>query len=677
MTNSAPPPRADESVLESNHAPDPAQDTDAHPTETPDAIIVVDHVSFAYPHRPGLAPGGEGDAPTGKAQLAVRDVSLTVHRGEYLAVLGRNGSGKSTLAKLMNGLLRPAAGEVRVRGWQTIDRRHLHEIRRTVGMVFQSPDNQMVATVVEEDVAFGLENYAVPRADMLERVTQALCRVDMEAQRKRPPHQLSGGQKQRVAIASVIAMQPQCIVFDEATSMLDVEGRREVTQLMRDLHGSGMAVVAITHHMEEALHADRVVVLDDGAVILEGTPREVFANLALVQNAGLDVPLPTDMAGRLNRAFPDTLTRLQDDVLTDEEFASTWETWRHAMPEGMPSAPAGMAKAAKAAEPGHIRPTDSAPDSAPAPSDAQDAYVIRVRDLSHMYLKDTPLAQPALDDVSLDIRRGEIVAIVGHTGSGKSTLVQHFNGLLTPQVGSVVVDGVELANPRADVKRVRRTVGLVFQNPEEQLFETLIGDDIAYGPFQFGLPLADVRNRVHFAMDWVGLDFAWRDRPVQALSGGQKRKVAIAGVLALRPQVMVLDEPTAGLDPQARDDLLANLRRLRDEYGVTLVIVTHQMEEVARLADRVLVLDHGRLAASSPTADLFRDDERLAALHLGRPDTVQLLRTLQAAGEPVDPVQLTRDAAMAELCRVAVTPGPTSAGAAPHAESEVAKRGDS
>ncbi|WDL98241.1 energy-coupling factor transporter ATPase [Alicyclobacillus sp. ALC3] len=608
-------------------------------------VISVRDVSFAYPRRPGDNPGGDGSRTEQTAPASehvLQHVSLDVHRGEFVAVLGRNGSGKSTLAKLMNGLMRPLAGEVLVQGRITTNRSYLREVRQRVGMVFQNPDNQLVATVVEEEVAFGLENYGVPRDTMLERVTAALQRVGMDTHRRRRPHQLSGGQKQRVAIASVIAMQPDCVIFDEATSMLDVEGRREVMALMRDLHEHGTAVVAITHHMEEALSADRIVVLERGQVVLAGTPRDVFAQVETVRRLGLDVPLTTDLSERLRRTFATARAaqELPADLLSTEEFANAWTAWRPQLP------PVSLPEQAGVADPHSDR--DQKPETAKP--------VIVLRDVSHTYMAGTPLAQTALSSVSLAISSGEIVAIVGQTGSGKSTLIQHLNGLLMPQTGSVVVDGMDLSHPKADIKRVRRTVGLVFQNPEDQLFETLIGDEIAYGPFQFGYSLDEVRERVRFAMDWVGLDFAWRDRPVQALSGGEKRKVAIAGVLALRPSVMVLDEPTAGLDPKARDELLTNLVRLRDDYGMTLVIVTHQMEEVARLADRMVVMADGRVALDEPTRAAFADPDRLRGLHLDEPETVALLRAVARTGTRLEPVQLTRADAFAELCR-AVTCG--------------------
>ncbi|MGH2498672.1 MAG: energy-coupling factor transporter ATPase [Candidatus Limnocylindria bacterium] len=255
----------------------------------PDAepLIRVDAVSVAYP-----LPGG------GRVQ-ALRDLSLELRRGEWLTIVGHNGSGKSTLAKLLNALLVPGRGEVTVDGLSTRDPSSLRRIRQTVGMIFQNPDNQLVATIVEEDVAFGPENLGLERDEVERRVEESLAAVDVTQLRLRPPHQLSGGQKQRVAIAGVLAMRPACLVLDEATAMLDPEGRREVLETVARLHGGGTTVVAITHFMAEVVFADRVVVLHDGAIALEGTPREIFAQGDRLRALELDVPQVTQIAERL------------------------------------------------------------------------------------------------------------------------------------------------------------------------------------------------------------------------------------------------------------------------------------------------------------------------------------------------------------------------------------------
>lgn len=253
----------------------------------------------------------------GNTGYAIRDVSVQIKRGEFVAVIGTNGSGKSTFAKHLNALLLPTEGDVLVDGISVRDEARVWDIRSRVGMVFQNPDNQIVAAVVEEDVAFGPENLGVPREQLQERVDAALAAVDMTAYRKHAPHMLSGGQKQRVAIAGVLAMQPECIVLDEPTAMLDPRGREEVMQTVRALHDKrGMTVVYITHFMEEAAQADRILVMIQGELVMDGTPREVFADVDRLKELGLDVPVASEVAHDLRAAgLP-----LREDIITDEEL---------------------------------------------------------------------------------------------------------------------------------------------------------------------------------------------------------------------------------------------------------------------------------------------------------------------------------------------------------------------
>ncbi|MDP9264582.1 MAG: energy-coupling factor transporter ATPase [Chloroflexota bacterium] len=256
-------------------------------------LIRVEDVSVAYP-----VPGG------GRVQ-ALTDVSLEVRRGEWLTIIGHNGSGKSTLAKLLNGLVIPGRGTVTVDGLSTRDAEQRKRIRQVVGMVFQNPDNQIVATVVEEDVAFGPENLGLPRGEIDERVVDAMRRLEVEGLRHRAPHQLSGGQKQRVAIAGVLAMRPACLVLDESTAMLDPSGRTEVLEAAAALHRDGVTIVAITHFMSEVARADRVIVLAEGRVALEAEPRALFAQPERLRELELDVPQVTEIADRLRRRGAD------------------------------------------------------------------------------------------------------------------------------------------------------------------------------------------------------------------------------------------------------------------------------------------------------------------------------------------------------------------------------------
>ncbi|WP_400163698.1 energy-coupling factor transporter ATPase [Brevibacillus sp. TJ4] len=270
-------------------------------------IIRVEDVSFSYQvnqdqHIPVL-----------------QNVSLEVHQGEYLAIIGHNGSGKSTLSKHLNGILTPKTGDVIVNGINTRDKARIHEVRSSVGMVFQHPDNQLVATIVEDDVAFGLENIGVAPEQMKERIDTALEAVGMSAFRHRPPHHLSGGQKQRVAIAGILAMHPQCLVLDEATSMLDTYGRREILAVVRELHKAGMTIVTVTHHMSEVAQADRVLVMEAGKIVLEGSPREVFAQKERLHELHLDVPDASRISALVHEQFPAfSSTLIENDEVVSE-----------------------------------------------------------------------------------------------------------------------------------------------------------------------------------------------------------------------------------------------------------------------------------------------------------------------------------------------------------------------
>lgn len=563
----------------------------------------------------------------GESVVALRGVTLAVQRGEYLVILGHNGSGKSTLARHLNALLLPTQGEVLVKEWNTKEAAHVVDIRATVGMVFQNPDNQMVATIVEEDIAFGPENLALPPAEIKARVDWALERVGLTAQRYRAPHMLSGGQKQRVCIAGVLAMKPEVLVLDEATAMLDPLGRREVLDTARRLNREeGVTVIAITHHMDEAVLADRVVVMSEGRIALEGTPRAVFAQTEKLRALQMDVPQVTELAAQWHArddAFPAM-------VLTSEEFVAEARTrWK---PGGWSTDGTDLA--------------DVSVQSAPSAKE----IIIEVRGLGHAYMQGTPLVVTAISRIDVDVRRGEIVGLIGHTGSGKSTVVQHFNGLMRPQAGQVRVLGQDLTSAKTDVRALRRRVGLVFQNPEAQLFEQYVGDDVAYGPRNLKLSAEDVRARVRRAMEAVGLGFEqFKDRITFSLSGGQMRRVALAGVLALEPEVLVLDEPTAGLDPQGRRQLYATLRALHAN-GLTLVIISHNMEELAQVCHRLFVISEGRTVSSGTPAEVFGRPAELQRLGLGVPGVAEVIGALREANLlPPGPTALTVAEAIALL----------------------------
>ncbi|MCB0183026.1 MAG: energy-coupling factor transporter ATPase, partial [Caldilineaceae bacterium] len=456
-------------------------------------IIQLKNVSYTY--------NAESERPV----QALRNVSLTVRQGEYLVILGHNGSGKSTLAKQLNGLLAPTAGDVLVKAWNTKETEHLRDIRATVGMVFQTPDNQIVATIVEEDVAFGPENLGVPRAEMVKRVDWSLDQVGMSAFRHRAPHLLSGGQKQRICIAGVLAMQPEVLVFDESTAMLDPSGRQEVLAVAHRLNREqGTTIVAITHFMQEAVDADRVVIMAEGEIVLEGTPRELFRQVDRLRQLHLDIPPATEIALALHNHFPNFPT----DVLSVEELVDTVARFALNGETG-----GGRVKTEDAR-----RETRDATEIHQAQSSRN--MLISMQHLVHDYMRGTPLQVRALHDVNLEIRQGEIVGVIGHTGSGKSTAIQHMNALLRPHGGKVNILGNDLGDSKVNVRELRQRVGLVFQFPEAQLFERYVGDDIAYGPRNLKLSREEIRERVRRAMTAVGLGFdEFKDRMTFSLSG--------------------------------------------------------------------------------------------------------------------------------------------------------------
>lgn len=571
---------------------------------------------------------------------ALDGIDLDIDAGDYVVIIGHNGSGKSTLAKHLNALLRPTDGTVRIKGIDTRERSRVLEVRSTVGMVFQVPDNQIVATVVEEDVAFGPENLGVPEEELQMRVDWALDLVGMDEHRQRSPQGLSAGQKQRVAIAGVVAMRPDVLVLDEATAMLDPIGRREVLSAVRALNRQGVTVVAITHFMDEAVEGRKVVVMDGGHIVMDGSPAQVFARLEELRRLQLDVPQVTELAHEIHKrdpSFPPVL-------LTVDELAGEVERRaRQARSEAAPF-PAGT--------------TPEAPpqvaDEPAAPSPPAGPPLIAVHDLHYTYMRGTPLHATALRGVSLEIRRGEAVGIIGRAGSGKSTLVQHFNGLLRPrEPGKVMVDGQDLGRPGVDVRQVRQKIGLAFQYPEQQLFERLVGDDIAFGPKKMGMPQAERRERVRWAMEVVGLDFeAFKDRFTFSLSGGEMRKAALAGVLALQPQALILDESTSGLDPRSRRDLLDRLLALHRDAGLTLILISPSMEDVAGLVDRIYVLDEGRVVMSGTTREVFGRADELRHYGLDVPQVTAVAHELARRGLPVGQVPLTVAEGSREVWRI-------------------------
>ena len=584
-------------------------------------------VSFSYD---GAAPALDG-------------VDLNIEDGEFFCILGGNGSGKSTFAKHLNALLRPDAGTVCVNGMDASDPELVYDIRSTAGMVFQNPDDQLVATLVEDDVAFGPENLGVPSAQIAQRVREALKGVGLVGFERHETHALSGGQKQRVALAGVLAMEPRVLILDEASSMLDPRGRKGLMKACRALHDRGMTIVMITHFMEEAAEADRVAVFQAGRVAMLGTPEEILTRADELAQLNLDMPASCCLGRALREKGVSVCAQVREADMV-AEIAQAYAERSGTNIAGQPSA-----------SDSHVLDNGSSAADGIAASE----LVIEISHLSHSYSlsarerrrwrkrsttadasskqalwSNDPNSPWALRDVSLTVRRGEFLGLAGHTGSGKSTLVQHLNGLIRPQEGSVCALGLDLSNKK-HAAAVKAKVGVVFQYPERQLFAETVAQDVAFGPRNLGLPQDEVARRVASSLVRVGLDLAAiGDKSPFELSGGQQRRVAFAGVLAMEPEVLVLDEPMAGLDPVARRDFLGLISRLHRE-GLTVVMVSHSMDDLANCCDRIVVMNEGAVFAEGTPVQVFAHANELKSIGLGVPAAQRMALALAQAGVPL------------------------------------------
>lgn len=498
-------------------------------------LIEVQSVSFSYDAK-----------DTGRA---LNRVSFFIDRGERIAVLGHNGSGKSTLVRILGGLLEPSEGVCLVKG---IDMRDIDfkELRRTIGMVFQDPENQIVAAMVEDDAAFAPENQGLPPKEIQARVDTAIERVNMMHKQDASVSELSGGEKQRLALAGVLAAKVDCLILDEATAMLDPKGRLKVEQVLRGLHNAGMTIIQVTHQIEAENFDDiqRVIVLLHGSIKWQGTTLEFW-----------------EKADELGFALPDVF-----------KFRKYCSDNRLKFPDDF----AGINV------PVHVQKFSRNGHKAK----------FRIKDLSFRYTDKSY----ALRNIDAEIFSGEWLSIIGRTGSGKSTLVQHLNALYKIQEGRIFFDDADLPQKGKEVNALRQKVGLVFQHPEDQLFSPTVKEELAFAPKNAGFRKNELNDAILYGLECAGLPHEFLERNPIALSGGERRLVAIASVLSARPECVVLDEPLAGLDASYQKKILNMLGKLRDE-GKTIITVTHDLDMALNFSDRILILrDAGKLQEGKP-----------------------------------------------------------------------------
>lgn len=574
-------------------------------------MIRAEQVRFQYKKR-------DVDGNVIATEEILKGVDLTIKKGEFIALLGRNGSGKTTFSKQLNAILRPSEGTVTVDEMGTRDAEKLYEIRQRVGMVFQNPDNQMVAANVEEEVAFGPENLGMESDTIVARVKQALEQVRMWKRRKTAPNHLSGGQKQRIAIAGILAMHPDYIVLDEPTAMLDPKGRKEVMEALQRLNQEQeMTVILITHDMEEAALASRVILLADGQMRFDGRPEKFFGADALLAEMGMEAPLSYRVRKLIDS---DVFEKKIGDARVEEatidkrekvaEYDKTGREWEA-------SSELVDKKKNKKAE---------------AETDEKNQDLLSLQHVSYIYSPGTAYEKVALDDVNLSLGKGEIVGLAGHTGSGKSTMIQLLNGLLKPTGGTVTFEGKDIHAKGYSGNYLRSKVGMVFQYPEHQMICDTVWEDVAFGPSKQGLTGEACETRVEEALRFVDLPEKYYQASPLQLSGGQKRRVAIAGVLAMHPEYIILDEPAAGLDAAGKREIFDRIRRMSREQGIGVLLVSHSMEDLAEYADRIIVLDDGKKILDDRPAQIFAKRETLADCGLDVPETVKLADKLRANG---------------------------------------------
>ncbi len=568
-------------------------------------MITIANLSYQYP--------SSNNHPI----TALDDISLSIREGEYVAVMGSNGSGKTTLARCLNGLLQPAPGHISVNGLDPADPSMLWEIRRCVGMVFQNPDNQIISTTVEQEIAFGLENLGIPGPAIREKIEETLRAFDLDQYRHFPPHWLSGGEKQRLVAASVMAMEPTYLILDEPTSLLDPSGQTHFKDLLEKIHsGQKTTIVLITQFPEEALRADRLVIMARGRIVADGHPRAVFSREEELGQWNLAAPAAFQLDSMLRRAG----WSLPPQILT----GSMKYPLRDAVPDGQLAAHSGQ--------------------------HAGDRDVIMVEHLSHVFDDGLPAEQAALTDVCLSIQAGECLAVIGPTGSGKTTLAEHMTGLLRPMSGTIRVFGGELWKGRRRPHIDGHRTGFVFQFPELQFFEETVLDEIAFAPRNLGCDPVEIAHRVGKAMEQVGLDATFGARSPLSLSAGEQRLVAVASILSMKPEILILDEPTAGLDPGAVAGI-AELIRTLHEQGITIVLISHHLDLVAQVAGRIVVINHGRIILDGPPRFVWQHENLLASIGLDIPEPARIVRTLRAMGWDIETDALTleeaRDAILA------------------------------
>lgn len=549
-----------------------------------DKAISINNLTFRYKDQ--------------KDANAIENINLDIEKGQFVVIMGPSGAGKSTLANCLNGLIPhfikgKFEGQVLVNGINTKDN-SVSRMAKEIGLVFQDFESQLFSTNTKLEIAFGPENFNVPREEIEKRIEKVLKVVKLEGLEDRQPPTLSGGQKQRLAIGSILASKPSIICMDEPTTDLDPIGKMGIFTIAKELHQDrDLTLIIIEHETEEALNANRLIIMEDGRIIQDGPPERVLREVDLMDRIGI---MPLQVPKYFTKV---TSLEKQELPLTPEEGIQKFKSLNLKVSN---------------------REYDKIVENEVEREKSYGDVIIQVKDLEHTY----PNGKTALKGVDLTIREGEFLAIIGHNGSGKTTLVKHFNGLLLPTKGDVVVEGKN--TKESSIFEIGKTVGYVFQNPDHQIFANTVYEEVAFSPKIRGCSQEEIEERVKEALKAVDMEGFEEEDPF-SLTKGQRQRIAVASILSARPKVIILDEPTTGLDYKEQRQMMELIKKL-NENGHTIIMVTHTMWVVAEYAHKVGVVNQGKLALYGSTREVFSKEEELLDYYLKVPHIVSFSNKL-------------------------------------------------
>jgi energy-coupling factor transport system ATP-binding protein len=511
----------------------------------------------------------------------LKHINLRIEKGEKIVIIGPSGSGKSTLGQCLNGLIPhvikgECSGRLLLNG-QDSTSLELHQYTEQVGTVLQDTDSQFVGLSVGEDIAFALENQLMSNIDMYPLVKATAKMVELEELLTRSPHDLSGGQKQRVSLAGILVDEVDTLLFDEPLAALDPKTGRKTIEIIDQLHQeTGKTIIIIEHRLEDVLHrsVDRVILMEQGAIVADMTPNELLAS-PLLESHGIREPLylsaiksaqcPLDELSQRDRLDKLSLTQLQP-------YFAHWQA------------------------------------DQPTRAERRDT-LLSIDNLTYSYDGE----KNALESVSFDIQQGEFVSILGKNGSGKSTITKLIMGVITPDQGSIALNGQELSS--LSIFERSQQIGVVMQNPNHMISHHMIFDEVAFGLRNKGLDESAVQQKVTEVLELCGLS-KYRNWPIEALSYGQKKRVTIASILVLEPKLLILDEPTAGQDYRNYTAMLSFVKKLNEQLGITVIIISHDMHLVLEYTDRSIVISDSKLIADAPMTQVFSEPALLELANL-------------------------------------------------------------